>query len=448
LVNVHIGLDDVDSINGGCTTHFAVQLAWELKKKNIRFIDYLNLIRLNPAVPWKTRGNGAVSIRLQASTEETVGDIWELIISKLEEYAGEFKDSKNQPSVVLHVGEVPWDYEWFANKALHDLVPIDLASRILSKHSETRYYSVRGRRGIIGALAAIGYTMLNTDYTYELVAYRVREYWGKPRLVDSTSIKTMDELYGKEMLLNYDYESNRPLITPHGPDPVLLGLRGEDPRVLFEAYSVLRINEPVEYIAVFRTNQHTDAHLLEVKSICDVRPYMCVKVRGFVKVKPRRIIGGHVVFELCDNECCIDVAAYEPTKSFREIVEKLEIGDYVEVMGCVRPPSSSHGKTINLEKIRVLKLTEIYDYVNPKCPLCGSTMESMGKGKGFRCRKCGYRDPYAKKIAVLRERSIKPGLYQPPKSAFKHLMKPLERIGREKTVFPGVSLEDFVTKLI
>jgi Predicted DNA-binding protein containing a Zn-ribbon domain len=35
LINVHIGLDDVDSINGGCTTHFAVQVAWELKKKTL-----------------------------------------------------------------------------------------------------------------------------------------------------------------------------------------------------------------------------------------------------------------------------------------------------------------------------------------------------------------------------------------------------------------------------
>ncbi|MEM0368525.1 MAG: tRNA(Ile)(2)-agmatinylcytidine synthase [Desulfurococcaceae archaeon] len=447
MTTIHIGLDDIDSINGGCTTHFAVQIAWEIKRKGVKFIDYLNLVRLNPSVPWKTRGNGAVAIRIEANNIQ-LAEVWEMIVSKLEEYAGEFKDAKNQPSVVLHEGEIPYEYAWFANKALHDLIPLDLALRLLNKHSETRYYNIRGKRGVIGALAAIGYTMVNTDYTYELIAYRAREYWGKPRLVDSESIRVMDELYGKDMILNYDYEANRPLITPRGPDPVLLGLRGEDPWVLIEAFNILKISEPVEYMAIFRTNQHTDAHLFEVNSICDIRPYMCVKVSGVVNKKPKRSVGGHVFFELCDGKCCIDVAVYEPTRTFRDIIEELEKGDVVEVMGCVRPPSSLHGLTINLEKIRIVKLAEIYEYFNPKCPLCGSTMESMGKGKGFRCRKCKYRDPHAKKIPVIKERYIKPGIYQPPRSVFKHVMKPIERFGKEKRSFPGILVKDFIVKLI
>jgi tRNA(Ile2)-agmatinylcytidine synthase len=36
------------------------------------FIDYPNLIRLNPNAPWKTRGNGAVSLRIQCPPEVVV----------------------------------------------------------------------------------------------------------------------------------------------------------------------------------------------------------------------------------------------------------------------------------------------------------------------------------------------------------------------------------------
>jgi len=62
LINIHIGIDDVDSINGGCTTHYAVLLAWELRRRGYLFTDYPNLVRLNPAV-LKTRVIGQVGIR-------------------------------------------------------------------------------------------------------------------------------------------------------------------------------------------------------------------------------------------------------------------------------------------------------------------------------------------------------------------------------------------------
>lgn len=446
MINIHIGIDDVDSINGGCTTHYAVLLAWELRRRGYLFTDYPNLVRLNPAVPWKTRGNGAVALRLSVPSESDVLDIWELARNTLEEYTGLFQDPKKQPGLILHTGDIPWEYKWLAEKALYDIIPLDLAQRVLMKHPETRVYNSR-KRGLIGALSAIGYTMQNTDYTYELLAYRKQEYWGRERQVDEMSIIEVDRLYHGELILNYDYDAQRPLITPRGPDPVLLGLRGENPHILLEAFRKIVIHEPVEYIAIYRTNQHTDAHLHRVDSLCNLRPYMCVVVEGVVSSKPTRIPGGHVVFKLCSGECCIDVAVYEPTKKLRDVVEELVVGDRVEVMGCSRPPSSKHGLTLNLEKIRIVELVELVEYVNPKCPVCRSTMESMGRGKGYRCRKCGYRDPRAVKTPIIKPRKIKPGIYQPPPSAFKHLMKPIERIGREKTSFNGVEIEEFIVKL-
>ena len=66
---MHIGLDDTDSTKGGCTTYLTAVLIEKLEKFNVQFIDYPGLIRLNPNVPWKTRGNGALCLRFTYSTE-------------------------------------------------------------------------------------------------------------------------------------------------------------------------------------------------------------------------------------------------------------------------------------------------------------------------------------------------------------------------------------------
>jgi tRNA(Ile2)-agmatinylcytidine synthase len=57
-----IAADDTDSSTWMCTTFLATELVrataeWDL-------IGLPRLVRLNPAVPWKTRGNGAICIRV------------------------------------------------------------------------------------------------------------------------------------------------------------------------------------------------------------------------------------------------------------------------------------------------------------------------------------------------------------------------------------------------
>ena len=59
---LHIGFDDTDSRNGMCTTFLAYKIVEYLKKEHTEFLDYPYLIRFNPNIPWKTRGNGAVAI--------------------------------------------------------------------------------------------------------------------------------------------------------------------------------------------------------------------------------------------------------------------------------------------------------------------------------------------------------------------------------------------------
>jgi tRNA(Ile2)-agmatinylcytidine synthase len=84
LRHIHIGFDDTDSPRKGCTTHIAALLVEKLEKLGAIFTDYPNLIRLNPNVPWKTRGNGALCLRIKCD-ESIIGQIKETVIETIEE---------------------------------------------------------------------------------------------------------------------------------------------------------------------------------------------------------------------------------------------------------------------------------------------------------------------------------------------------------------------------
>lgn len=430
---VHIGIDNYDTPQGGCTTHFSIHLIRKLLKRKIEFIDYPNLIRLNPNIPWKTRGNGAIALRLIVYND--VNDLVELLRQESQEYLSELKEFKyRQPGLAVYIGEsVPREYKWLYKKALTDIVTLDVALKIADKNN-TIILTSRQNRGLIGALAAIG-GLQNTheDYTYELLAYRSKEYTGlRDRLIDYESVRNVELKYHNYLFNNYDFEYNKPVLTPHGPDPVLLGLRGDDPKILVKAFQELRIEEPIDAWCIFRTNQGTDAHLVK-RDIGKLRPYQTGLIEGVVYTKPKTLLGGHVKLYLEDSTGIIPVYFYEPTKKLRKIALQLIPGDKVRISGGVRPPSPSHPElSFNAEKLEIVELIE-YIKRNPKCPRCGKTMKSAGKGRGYKCPKCKYYDPKIGKVYVKITRIIKPGVYTPPISSMHHLTKPPVRYGRENT---------------
>jgi tRNA(Ile2)-agmatinylcytidine synthase len=81
----------------------------------------------------------------------------------------------------------------------------------------------------------------------------------------------------------------------------------------------------------------------------------------------------------------------------------------------------------------VVKLTPVYEILNPLCRICGKRMKSEGKNKGHQCDRCKHKDRNTKKIRISQERAIKTGLYIPTPKAHRHLTKPLQRYGIEKT---------------
>src|SRR5438128_8584474 len=71
-----IGVDDTDSLRGMCTTFLATELVRELTQE-YDLIGYPRLVRLNPNIPWKTRGNGAICLRVGRGlgSRQVVGNI-------------------------------------------------------------------------------------------------------------------------------------------------------------------------------------------------------------------------------------------------------------------------------------------------------------------------------------------------------------------------------------
>ena len=427
-MQLHIGIDDTDSTKGGCTTYVAARIVEEITKIGAQFIDYPNVVRLNPNVPYKTRGNAAASLRVVIS-KDSYDTIQEAVLQEVEENS-QFGMKGTDPAVIFLKGPVPGKMKEFARRALWDILSKEEAVRIL-KSSGAIAAAYGTGLGLIGALGAVGQT-LNEDHTFELIAYRQKKNCGKPRLVDEPSVKRMDGLTKSGTFNNYDFENRRILITPHGPDPVLVGIRGEDPDIVLRAFGLIKIQEQVERWVIFRTNHGTDAHFQYVPYKIRLVPNRPVILKGIVGGLPARIRGGHVFFNLRIRSGRVCCAAFEPTGEFRQIAAKLLPGDEVTVFGAVKESRMPLPLTINLEKIQVHKLVDISRFENPTCPRCRKHMKSAGKGQGFRCKRCSVILCDRLKQTVTERRPLLPGVYVPSLKSHRHLTKPLIRYGREK----------------
>jgi len=169
---MHIGLDDTDSTKGGCTTYLAAVLIEKLEKFKVKFIDYPGLIRLNPNVPWKTRGNGALCLRFNYSSEfeEQIKDT----AMKLWEEHSAIDQKGTDPGIVFYKNtEIPMELTAFSKKTETSIVTLKEATELIKKLG-AEASGFNSCRGIIGALAAIGET-LDCDHTYELIAYRTAQ---------------------------------------------------------------------------------------------------------------------------------------------------------------------------------------------------------------------------------------------------------------------------------
>ena len=420
ITEFHIGIDDTDSKKGGCTTYLATRIFQELCAKGIPPSDFPWLVRLNPNIPWKTRGNAALAIHLLIE-ENRIDEVRQIALKTVERFT-DFSDPNTDPAVAFLTGPVRENLQEFYQKALRDVLTIQQAKE-LAETSGIEVHLIKGQRGIVGSLAAIGAGLNETEHTFEIIAYRSKEALGTLRRIDDESVRQMDQDFTDSTFQNYDHETRRVLVNPHGPDPVLLGIRGDHPGVLWDALNRIQIREPLERIMIFKTNQGTDAHLKSHRAISSLRPFQAARITGRVETTPRVIKGGHTLFTLDDGTGTIDCVAFAQSGSMMRISRELLPGDRVEVSGGVRKRADG-SLSLNLEKIRTLQLVAKLQEKNPSCPDCGGRTESMGKNQGLRCKNCRIRLGHVPKEVTTLERRLTSPVYIPPPRSRRHLANP------------------------
>jgi tRNA(Ile2)-agmatinylcytidine synthase len=429
---LHIGFDDTDSKFGRCTTHLAFKLVSYLNKKDVKFLDYPLLIRLNPNIPWKTRGNGAVCLRIIMTKGNNSENIFDFIKNEIEKNSAIGKGA-NPGLVCLRSKEIPNEIKEFNRLAMFDILSKQKATKIAQKYN-LKHVGFGNGQGLVGAMAAIG-CLLTSDHTFEILAYRKIKSCGTSRIIDPINVMRLHDATFPSTFNSYDHINKRILILPHGSDPVFCGIRGEDPQVLYNSLKILNIKEELEGYMIYRSNQGTGMHLQNELKFSMIKSFTAGYSRCIIVTNPQVIQGGHVLFIVEDNSknTCW-AAVYEPT-GLTKIASQLHRGDQIEIGFGVRKATSKHPKVLNIEYIFIHQLVQIYNTVNPVCKDCRKRMKSEGKNKGFQCKKCKRIDKTNKKIFLLKTRLIKEGLYIPALKAHRHLTKPLHRYGKEKTKF-------------
>lgn len=410
-----IGLDDTDSRDGMCTTYLLAVLIGKLKPF-CHLKDYPLLVRLNPNIKYKTRGNAALAMDIELNDRNASQKVRDLVIDIVERMAVLSEENTNPGIVFIEnsTDSMKNDLSKFSMGAVRDVLEIREAKEILSRH-DISHKGFKNERGLIGALAAAGFALCGLpDNTYELIAYREQKNWGSLREIDPGSVYAADAATHPDTWDTVDIENQRIVFAPHSPDPILFGIRGNSEEAVRRAFSMIE-SEPVERYVVYKTNQNTDMHLIKAK-IHEVKEDRSYILEGIVRKSPKTIIGGHIIFELSENDTSIECIAFEPTKSFRRIIRELRAGDEVKVFGSVKD------RTLNLEKIKIDRLN-MQELRNPVC--CDKRMKSMGKEQGYRCKKCGA-IKQEQQLETL-QRNISAGFYEVPPCARRHLSKPLAR---------------------
>ena len=419
-----VGLDDTDSREGGCTTYVGFLLSHEAGEFLVQFP---RLVRLNPNISYKTRGNGAISIQFsrKGSSPFRIGKFdgkWimsnarnegedsfidelrapaENIIEK--HYA---KDQENtNPALVFCMERPP---ESLYRNALQREIDLEESMEYARYHSSfLRTWGIG--RGIIGSLASIAWRPGRR--TYELISY---SYPHGDRVSDRDKQIIGEICESREETFNSMDSQKHIALFPRERTPVIYGIRSTSYEVLLDIQSRIAEIYP-EYdmnFIIYETNQGTDDHIIhDPVSMEESGSY---SVQGTVVGMPSRGVGGHLSIPFSTTGVNTNLMAFEPSKEFRNVLENLRPGDILRAYG-------SMGKgNIKLEKIDLMGVSEIYRRIPPICGVCGGKTMNLGRNV-YECMECSHRSnpTYSRE-----ERNIHMGKYEPPVNARRHLSMP------------------------
>lgn len=424
---MYIGIDDTDSRERGCSTYVMTEI---IRRSGLDLIGYPRLVRLNPSVPWKTRGNGALCARLGRgkrekkacgqfdgqtvyafeSSEETLTreELIEISARTIYDLA-ELLDDGTNPGIV--VGDTPTSPDIYWN-SVRGIESIENVTESLKKSGHS-YLGIKEGRGIIGAAAALSWRPLMR--TYEALIYRYPH--PEPISFQTKMNAAMMALNVKGSFNDIDMHNRYPAIFPRERTPVVMGIRSTDDCDLLASSLEIADKNGISYdrAMVFETNQGTDEHIESNPSTLEETHSYSIPctVRGY----PYSIRGSHYFVEVDYAGKSLKAAAFEPTKEFRKIVRALLPGDRITIFG-----SFSQG-VLNIEKMEAVTLSLAYLRENPICDKCHSRTDNRGRND-YRCRKCGsvYTTPHYRTV----ERTIAPGRYDVPVIARRHISRPFD----------------------
>lgn len=432
-----VAVDDTDSMKGNCTTFLATEIIREFLD-DLDLIGNPRLVRLNPATPWKTRGNGSLVMRFGRGRGEKrfIGRIGDRDVfcyddctsfepdpeemrSRIIPHIERHHEDDSDPGLLISRTKPSQSFYWRGVRTIMSRSDVD--SEIERIGAIT--FEIGCGRGLIGCTCGMAWRP--RDSTFELLAYRPESRWGTDRIFDPLTIRDVEHRF-ETTFNSWEDRMEKVAMVPATPCPVMYGLRGDVESDLMEASRTIRTEE-IERWVVFLTNQGTDDHVIRnPRVLVSNQSYM---LRGRIASRARHIVGGHVFIDMETGQGTMQCGAYEPSKEFRYALDWLSPGDVVEVVGELRDDP----RTLNIEKLHVIETVDEFRKVsNPICPTCSRTMKSTGKGDRYRCKKCHTKS--SSPVMVRDIRWIVPGWYEPPTAARRHLSKPLKRMGLEQPV--------------
>lgn len=396
-------------------------------------IGHPELVRLNPNIPYKTRGNAALAARFghgvgrpfpvgwlagesvnayvtgrnlsRSEATDLTERAWRSTLAQARS-----EDPGTDPALVSAPRRLPAGLYW---EAVRRVVPVERVERLLSAHGAELRTS-GSRQGLVGAAAATAWS--GAHPTWELLSYRHAGRIGAPRLVEPASVRRAEREY-PELFLCTDRATRRVLIAPHTDCPILFGLRATSPARLPFAARQVRGEMPERWV-IYRTNQGSGDHLRRI-SPDRLGPYESAVFVGRV-LEPARVgRGGHAHVALrTDTGSTVQCVAFEPTKTLPKLLARLVPGDRLRVWG-----GRGADPTFRLEGVEVLSTVPRTALGRtPRCPRCGGRTSSLGSARGYRCPRGHARlPPESRRVVPLTTPPPRRGRYHPTPSARRHL---------------------------
>ncbi|HJQ93763.1 MAG TPA: tRNA(Ile)(2)-agmatinylcytidine synthase [Candidatus Thermoplasmatota archaeon] len=425
-----LAFDNTDGPDGGCTTHAAFHVLLALPELALRGLP--RLVRLNPNVPWKTRGNAAVALPLGrpegpqvrvgelrgrevlAFPEGAPADPSADVLARAWNALSGLAQRQALPGLVLCQEAPPAALYW---SAVRTFVPPGEAKAAAAELG-VLHRSTGDGRSLVGSLAAAAWP--GPPSSFEVIAYREPQRWGHARDLDPAPLFGLDATGAT--FHTVDPVAGKLACVPRTPDPVLCGLRGRDPeRLVAAAIPALAraAREPVDGWLLWASNQASGDHVTPVGAVGEAPAMGTVRVEAEVVARAERRQGGHAFVALRDGAgTAFEAVAFEPTHAFRDLLSALLPGDRVVVAGAF-----AEG-LVKLEKLRIVAPVAHRSKRNPTCPACGRAMRSKGPSTGFRCSGCKTRLPPSALEWAESPRGVDTHWHEPPVMARRHLHRP------------------------